>query len=73
MSPSTKQNRVAGRSSYATMVSKGLATTIHDIQAAKSTKMPLYREIIVNSRDPSTITSLVPSRGQPVSYNNSRQ
>ncbi|KAI3326689.1 hypothetical protein HD806DRAFT_414072 [Xylariaceae sp. AK1471] len=52
------QNRVASTPSYAAIASKGLATSVRNIQTAKNTNMQAQREIIVNIRDPITVTNL---------------
>ncbi|KAI0185172.1 hypothetical protein EV127DRAFT_503339 [Xylaria flabelliformis] len=49
------QNWTGGTPSYAAMAFRGLATSTHNIQVAKSTNMQAQREIIVNIRDPLTV------------------
>ncbi|KAJ3573300.1 hypothetical protein NPX13_g4753 [Xylaria arbuscula] len=58
MKTTSIQNRVLGTPSYAAMASRGLATSIHNIQATKNTNMQTQREIIVNIRDPLTVANL---------------
>ncbi|KAI1359310.1 hypothetical protein F5Y08DRAFT_344830 [Xylaria arbuscula] len=52
------QNRTAAMPSYATMAARGLATSIHNTQNFQVPPKQIQREIIVNIRDPLTVTNL---------------